>query len=97
MINKSRLNRNIIIQNETESSVSQVRLTSKQLIILSSTFLMIIISLMLIGANFLSDYIYEKRINEFKSNYLNVEENIKILRNKIKTIDSEILKIEKKR
>ena len=96
MINKSRLNRNIIIQNETESSVSQVRLTSKQLIILFSTFFMLIISLMLIGANFLSDYIYERRINEFKSNYLNVEKNIKILRNKIKVIDSEILKIEKK-
>ena len=96
MINKSRLTRNIIIQNETESSVSQVRLTLKQLIILSSTLFMITFSLMLIGANFLSDYIYEKRIDEFKSNYLNVEKNIKILRNKIKVIDSEILKIEKK-
>tara|TARA_B100001250_G_scaffold396959_1_gene403540 strand:+ start:1285 stop:2082 length:798 start_codon:yes stop_codon:yes gene_type:complete len=49
-----------------------------------------------IGADFLSDYIYQKRIDEFKSNYSNIEENIHILQNKIKIIDSEILKIEKK-
>ena len=96
MKNKSRLSRNIIIQNETESSVSQVRFTSKQLIILSSTIFIITLSLMFIGASLLSDYIYQKRINEFKSNYLSIEKNMKILRAKINTIDSEILKIEKK-
>lgn len=96
MKNKSRLFRNIIIQNETESSVSQLRFTSKQLIILSSTIFIITLSLMFIGASLLSDYIYQKRINEFKSNYLSIEKNMKILRAKINTIDSEILKIEKK-
>ena len=96
MINKSRRTRNIIIQNETESSVSQVRFTLKQLIILSSTLFIITFSLMFIGANLLSDYVYQKRIDEFKSNYLSIEKNMKILRNKIKIIDSEILKIEKK-
>ena len=96
MKNKSRLSRNIIIQNETELSVSQIRFTSKQLIILSSTIFIITLSLMFIGASLLSDYIYQKRINEFKSNYLSIEKNMKILRAKINTIDSEILKIEKK-
>ena len=96
MINKSRLTRNIIIQNETESSVSQVRFTLNQLILLSSTLFIITFSLMFIGANLLSDYIYQKRIDEFKSNYLSIEKNMKILRKKIKIIDSEILKIEKK-
>ena len=96
MINKSSLSRNIIIQNETESSVSQIRFNLKQLIIVSSTLFIVVFALVFIGANFLSDYIYQKRIDEFKSNYSNIEENINILQNKIKTIDSEILKIEKK-
>ncbi|MFL3009189.1 MAG: M23 family metallopeptidase [Candidatus Neomarinimicrobiota bacterium] len=96
MKSKIRLSRNITIQNETESSVSQVRFTFKQLIILSSTIFIITLSLMFIGASLLSDYIYQKRINEFKSNYLSIEKNMKILRAKINAIDSEILKIEEK-
>ena len=96
MKKKSSFKRNIIIQSETESSVSQWRLSSKQMIVLTTTLFVFTFSLIFISANFLSKYIYQKRLNEFKSNYSNVENSLAVLKDKIKNIDSEILKIEEK-
>tara|TARA_B110000438_G_scaffold298605_1_gene347164 strand:- start:541 stop:1473 length:933 start_codon:yes stop_codon:yes gene_type:complete len=96
MFKRTSTNRNIIIQNETDSSVSQIRLSVTQLIILISTLFILTFSLIFVGANSLSEYFYQKRIDEFKSNYSNIQKNIKILNERVKNIDSEMLKIEEK-
>ena len=96
MKKKSLFTRNIIIQNETESSVSQLRFSISQLIVFSIAAFVFTFSIIFISANVLSKYIYQKRLDEFKSNYSNVENSLKILKEKIKNIDSEILKIEEK-
>ena len=96
MKKKSLFTRNIIIQNETESSVSQLRFSISQLIVFSIAAFVFTFSIIFISANVLSKYIYQKRLDEFKSNYSNVENSLKLLKEKIKNIDSEILKIEEK-
>ena len=96
MKKKSKIPRNIIIQNETESHVSQLRFSIKQVTILFISFSTLVISLVFVSANFLSKYIYQNRLDEFKLNYLNVENSIKVLNEKIHDINSEIVKIEEK-
>jgi len=93
---KSKTTRNIIIQNETESHVSQLRFSLKQVIIMFLSFSTLIISLIFISANHLSKYLYQNRLDEFKMNYLNVEDSIELLNEKIHDINSEITKIEEK-
>jgi hypothetical protein len=96
MFKKTNINRNIIIQNETDSSVSQIRFSVTQLITLVSALFILTFSLVFIGANSLSEYFYQRRIDEFKSNYSNIQKNINILNEKVKNIDSEMLKVEEK-
>ena len=96
MKKKSKTTRNIIIQNETESHVSQLRFSLKQVIIMLLSFSTLIISLVFISANNLSRYIYQSRLDEFKMNYLNVENSIELLNEKIQDINSEITIIEEK-
>ena len=49
-----------------------------------------------ISADFLSNYLYEKRLAEFKSNYSNIANNMELLRAHLEQIDDQIAKIEEK-
>ena len=91
MKKKSKTTRNIIIQNETESHVSQLRFNIKQVIILFLSFSALLVSLLFISANYLSKYIYQSRLDEFKMNYLNVENSIEVLNEKIQEINNVVV------
>ena len=96
MKKKAQITKNIIIQKETDSSVSQLRFSFNQLIILFIAFATLTFSIIFTSANYLSKYLYQKRLDEFKLNYSSIESSIQVLNQKLKNIDFEILKIEEK-
>ena len=87
--------KNIIIQKESESGVKQWRFDKKQaLTLVCVLFIISGVSLFMV-ADQLSNYLYEKRLNEFKKNYVSVSNNLEFLKDKLSSLDSQIDKIEK--
>ncbi len=88
--------KNIVIQKESEESVRQWHLNREQSIALISVTAILIGSILFLGADYLSTYIYQKRLNEFKANYANVSKNLEILKERLAQIDEELEIIEEK-
>ena len=53
-------------------------------------------SFLLIGADYISKTLYDKRLKEFKANYNAVTNNIEGIQNRLKELDNQILDIEQK-
>ena len=88
--------KNIIIQKESMRGVRQWHFNRSQAITFISTIIVMIgVSLFLI-ADLLSTYLYEKRLDEFKANYVNVSNNLELLKEKLVDLDNQIDKIEEK-
>ena len=87
--------KNIIIQKESESGVKQWRFDKKQAITLVCMLFIVSGASLFMVANHLSNYLYQKRLNEFKANYVHVSNNLKSLKEKLSSLDSQIDKIEK--
>ena len=88
--------KNYIIQRETETSVRQWHFSCMQAISLISVTAVVLGAFMFLSADFLSKYLYEKRLEEFKSNYKNVTSNLDILKERLSQIDAQMEKIEEK-
>jgi murein DD-endopeptidase MepM/ murein hydrolase activator NlpD len=88
--------KNYIIQRETETSVRQWHFSRMQAISLISVTAIVLGAFMFLSADFLSKYLYEKRLDEFKSNYKNVTSNLDILKERLSQIDAQMEKIEEK-
>ena len=58
--------------------------------------LFILGSFLLIGADYASKTLYDKRLREFKANYNSVTVNIEAIQNRLKELDNQILDIEEK-
>jgi murein DD-endopeptidase MepM/ murein hydrolase activator NlpD len=89
-------NKNYIIQRETETSVRQWHFSRMQAISLMSVTTVVLGAFLFLSADFLSKYLYEKRLDEFKSNYKNVTSNLDILKERLSQIDAQMEKIEEK-
>ena len=88
--------KNIIIQKESTRGVRQWHFDRNQTMTIISAITVIIgVSLFLI-ADLLSNYLYEKRLNDLKVNYVNVSKNLNLLINRLEDLDSQIDKIEEK-
>lgn len=88
--------KNIIIQKESRRGVRQWHFDRSQVMTIISTITVISgVSLFLIS-DLLSNYLYEKRLNEFKVNYVNVSKNLESLKARLVDLDSQIDKIEEK-
>ena len=88
--------KNIIIQKESDENVRQWHLNREQSIALISVTAILIGSFVFLSADYLSTYIYEKRLNEFKANYANVSKNLEILKERLAQIDQDLEIIEEK-
>ena len=88
--------KNIIIQKESKRGVRQWHFDRNQAMTIISAITVIVgVSLFLI-ADLLSNYLYEKRLNDFKVNYVNVSKNLESLQERLIDLDSQIDKIEEK-
>ena len=89
-------NKNYIFQRETETGVRQWHFSRSQAFALMSVTAVVLGAFLFISADFLSNYLYEKRLAEFKSNYSNIANNLELLRAHLEQIDDQIAKIEEK-
>ena len=89
-------NKNYIFQRETETGVRQWHFSRSQAFTLMSVTAVVLGAFLFISADFLSNYLYEKRLAEFKSNYSNIANNLELLRAHLEQIDDQIAKIEEK-
>ena len=57
---------NFILQKESDDRIAQLRINSRQAILLVSICICTFLSILYLSAEILSDMLYEKRLNEFK-------------------------------
>ena len=88
--------KNYIIQRENERGVRQWHLNQNQALSLMTVTLSVMLAFLFLTADFLSNYFYERRLSEFRSNYSNVASNLTLLQDRLKQIDQQINEIEKK-
>ena len=88
--------KNIIIQKESTRGVVQWHFNSQQTLSLVGALFILITAFLFLSADYLSTYLYEKRLIEFKENYNNVSNNLHLLKERLKEIDSQIAIIEEK-
>jgi murein DD-endopeptidase MepM/ murein hydrolase activator NlpD len=88
--------KNYIIQRQTDEDVQQWHFSRQQVLGLTSATVIVLGAFLFLGADFLSNYLYEQRLSELKSNYAHVSNNLEILRNRLEQIDQQMEKIEEK-
>lgn len=88
--------KNFILQKESDDDIRQIKVNSKQALLLGSIFFCILLSIIYFSAEILNDFIYEKRIGQFRKNYGLMSDKLRYLQERLKKIDNKILDIEKK-
>ena len=88
--------KNIIIQKETKTGVSQWHLNRQKSFTILLTVFFLSVTFIYLSADLLSTYLYEKRLDEFKLNYNNVSSNIEKLKKRLQNLDNQINIIEEK-
>ena len=89
-------NRKYILHTESESEVNQWHFSNAKILTLVLISLIILGSFLLIGADYVSKLLYDKRLKEFKANYSAVILNIDVIHSRLKELDQQILDIEEK-
>ena len=88
--------KNIIIQKESKTGVRQWHFDRIQALTFACSALIVIGVSLFFVSDQLSHYLYEKRLQEFRTNYANVSKNLESLKSKLSYLDSQINKIEEK-
>ena len=89
-------NRKYILHTESESEVNQWHFSNAKILTLLLISLIVLGSFLLIGADYVSKLLYDKRLKEFKANYSAVILNIDVIQSRLKEFDQQILDIEEK-
>ena len=90
------LNKKYILHSESNDNVKQVHFSNAQILGLVTFSLMILGSFLLVGADYISKTLYDKRLKEFKSSYSSVSGNIDVIQSRLEELDQQILDIEEK-
>ena len=88
--------KNIIIQKESKTGVRQWHFDRIQALTFVCIALVVIGVSLFFVSDQLSHYMYEKRLQEFRINYVNVSKNLDSLKSKLNYLDFQINKIEEK-
>ena len=89
-------NRKYILHTESESEVNQWPFSNAKILTLLLISLIVLGSFLLIGADYVSKLLYDKRLKEFKANYSAVILNIDVIQSRLKELDQQILDIDEK-
>ena len=89
-------NRKYILHSESDNLVNQWHFSNAKILALVTVSLIILGSFLLVGADYVSKVLYDKRLKEFKANYSSVVSNIDKIQSRIKELDQQILDIEEK-
>ena len=89
-------NRKYILHSESDNDINQWHFSNAKILALVSVALIVLGSFLLIGADYVSKVLYDKRLKEFKANYSSVISNIDKIQSRLKELDQQILDIEEK-
>ena len=89
-------NRKYILHSESDDLVNQWHFSNAKILALVTVSLIILGSFLLIGADYVSKVLYDKRLKEFKANYSSVVSNIDKIQSRLKELDQQIIDIEEK-
>ena len=89
-------NRKYILHSESANNINQWHFSNAKILVLVSVALVVLGSFLLVGADYVSKVLYDKRLKEFKLNYSSVVSNIDAIQSRLKELDRQILKIEQK-
>ena len=89
-------NRKYILHSESDNLVNQWHFSNAKILALVTVSLIILGSFLLIGSDYVSKVLYDKRLKEFKANYSSVVSNIDKIQSRLKELDQQILDIEEK-
>ena len=89
-------NQKYILHSESDNLVNQWHFSNAKILALVSVTLIILSSFLLVGADYVSKVLYDKRLKEFKANYSSVVSNIDKIQSRLKELDQQILDIEEK-
>ena len=89
-------NRKYILHTETDNNINQWHFSNLKIISLLLIAIIIFGSFLLIGADYISTVLYDKRLREFKANYNSVSSNIEDIHTRLKELDNQLLEIEEK-
>jgi murein DD-endopeptidase MepM/ murein hydrolase activator NlpD len=88
--------KNIIIQKESDSSISQWQLDQKSIFIIAFSAVIIFSVTIFLISSLIGSIVYQKKINEYKSSYDYVSENLSFLSKKMNKLSNQIKLIEEK-
>ena len=89
-------NKKYILHSESEEKVNQLHFSNFQILGLLAVSLIVLASFLLVGADYVSKTLYDKRLREFKANYNSVAENIDAIQSRLQELDRQIIDIEEK-
>ena len=89
-------NRKYILHSESANDINQWHFSNAKILALLSVALVVLGSFLLVGADYVSKVLYDKRLKEFRSNYSSVVSNIDAIQSRLKELDQQILNIEQK-
>ena len=89
-------NRKYILHSESDDFVNQWHFSNAKILALVTVSLIILGSFLLVGADYVSKVLYDKRLKEFKANYSSVVSNIDKIQSRLKELDQQIIDIEEK-
>ena len=89
-------NRKYILHSESDNLVNQWHFSNAKILALVTVSLIILGSFLLVGADYVSKVLYDKRLKEFKANYSSVVSNIDKIQSRLKELDQQIIDIEEK-
>ena len=89
-------NRKYILHSESNDLVNQWHFSNAKILALVTVSLIILGSFLLVGADYVSKVLYDKRLKEFKANYSSVVSNIDKIQSRLKELDQQIIDIEEK-
>lgn len=90
------LDRKYILHSESEEDIKQLHFSNARILGLVIVSLVVLGSFFIVGADYLSKMLYDKRLKEFKSHYSSVTGNIDAIQSRLKVLDQQILDIEEK-
>ena len=90
------LDRKYILHSESEEDIKQLHFSNARVLGLVIVSLVVLGSFFIVGADYLSKMLYDKRLKEFKSHYSSVTGNIDAIQSRLKVLDQQILDIEEK-
>jgi len=89
-------NRKYILHTESGDGVNQWHFSNTKILVLLTVSLVVLGSFILVGADYVSKVLYDKRLREFKTNYSSVVSNIDEIQSRLKELDQQLLDIEEK-